>query len=120
MRQSLARFSGSVSSIHAASSVDCITTMVGFKVFGTHTLDPRTSVHGWAGALRRQCAAAIPRKIHALAALQRQRGYAAHLIAIRDATVIFPPWVSLERTHRRSRQRKSRSRNRLISEGRIQ
>src|ERR1700726_5343710 len=37
MRQSLARFSGSVSSIHAASSVDCITTMVGFKVFGTHT-----------------------------------------------------------------------------------
>src|ERR1700733_14303306 len=36
MRQSLARFSGSVSSIHAASSVDCITTIVGFKVFGTH------------------------------------------------------------------------------------
>jgi hypothetical protein len=30
-------------------------------------------------------------EIHQLAALHCQRGYAAHLIAIRDAAVIFPP-----------------------------
>src|SRR6202048_3814230 len=36
MRQSLARFSASVSSVHAPSWADFITTMVGFRVFGTH------------------------------------------------------------------------------------
>ena len=38
MRQSLARFSASVSSVHAPSWADFITTMVGFRVFGTHTV----------------------------------------------------------------------------------
>lgn len=33
----------------------------------------------------------IAGEIHALAALHRQRRYAAHLIAIGDAAVIFPP-----------------------------
>jgi hypothetical protein len=38
MRQSLARFRGSVSSIHAASSVDRITTMVGLRFRYTQAL----------------------------------------------------------------------------------
>jgi len=33
----------------------------------------------------------IPGEVHGLAALQCQMGYAAHLIAIRDAAVIFAP-----------------------------
>jgi len=36
MRQSLARYSAPVSSVHAPSWADFITTMVGFRVFGTH------------------------------------------------------------------------------------
>src|ERR1700681_1955947 len=36
MRQSLARFSASVSSVHSPSWAYFITTMVGFRVFGTH------------------------------------------------------------------------------------
>src|SRR5258708_17975631 len=39
MRRSLARFSGPDSLDHTRSSADCITTMVGFKVFGTHKFD---------------------------------------------------------------------------------
>ena len=38
MRRSLARFSGPDSLDHTRSSADCITTMVEFKVFGTHNL----------------------------------------------------------------------------------
>src|ERR1700738_918611 len=37
MRRSLARYSAPVSSVHAPSWADFITTMVGFRVFGTHT-----------------------------------------------------------------------------------
>jgi len=37
MHQSLARYSAPVSLVHAPSWADFITTMVGFKVFGTHT-----------------------------------------------------------------------------------
>jgi hypothetical protein len=37
MHQSLARYSAPVSSVHAPSWADFITTMVGFRVFGTHT-----------------------------------------------------------------------------------
>jgi hypothetical protein len=40
MRQSLARYSAPVSSVHAPSWADFITTMVGFRVFGTHTYAP--------------------------------------------------------------------------------
>jgi hypothetical protein len=36
MRQSLARYSAPVSSVHAPSWADFITTMVGFRVFDTH------------------------------------------------------------------------------------
>src|SRR5258707_15158940 len=36
MHQSLARYSAPVSFVHAPSLADFITTMVGFKVFGTH------------------------------------------------------------------------------------
>src|SRR5712671_3502127 len=36
MHQSLARYSAPVSLVHAPSWADFITTMVGFKVFGTH------------------------------------------------------------------------------------
>ena len=35
MRRSLARYSAPVSSVHASSWADFITTMVGFRVFGT-------------------------------------------------------------------------------------
>src|SRR5467141_4981829 len=38
MHQSLARYSAPVSLVHAPSWADFITTMVGFKVFGTHRL----------------------------------------------------------------------------------
>jgi len=41
MHQSLARYSAPVSLVHAPSSADFITTMVGFKVFGTHNDMPR-------------------------------------------------------------------------------
>src|SRR6266478_2954194 len=37
MHQSLARYSAPVSLVHAPSWADFITTMVGFKVFGTHS-----------------------------------------------------------------------------------
>src|SRR6266481_5108067 len=37
MRQSLARYSATVSFVHAPSLADFITTIVGFEVFGTHT-----------------------------------------------------------------------------------
>src|ERR1700737_2491937 len=37
MHRSLARYSAAVSSIHAPSWADFITTMVGFRVFGTHS-----------------------------------------------------------------------------------
>ena len=37
MRRFLGRFSDPDSFDQARSSVDCITTMVGFKVFGTHS-----------------------------------------------------------------------------------
>ena len=37
MRRSLARYSAPVSFVHARSSVDFITTIVGLKVFGTHS-----------------------------------------------------------------------------------
>src|SRR5229473_7214487 len=36
MRQSLARYSATVSFVHAPSLADFITTIVGFEVFGTH------------------------------------------------------------------------------------
>jgi hypothetical protein len=36
MRPSLARYSAPVSFVHAPSLADFITTIVGFKVFGTH------------------------------------------------------------------------------------
>ena len=42
MRRSLARYSAPVSSVHAPSWADFITTMVGFRVFGTH--NPRLNV----------------------------------------------------------------------------
>ena len=38
MLRSLAKFSESEASNHAPSLADFITTMVGFKVFGTHTM----------------------------------------------------------------------------------
>src|SRR6266436_8459116 len=37
MRQSLARYSATVSFVHAPSLADFITTIVGFEVFGTHS-----------------------------------------------------------------------------------
>src|SRR5712664_4186798 len=37
MHQSLARYSATVSLVHAPSWADFITAMVGFKVFGTHS-----------------------------------------------------------------------------------
>ena len=43
MRQSLARYSAPVSFVHAPSLADFITTIVGFKVFGTHTLLPKSA-----------------------------------------------------------------------------
>jgi hypothetical protein len=36
MRQSLARYSATVSFVHALSLADFITTIVGFEAFGTH------------------------------------------------------------------------------------
>ena len=33
----------------------------------------------------------VSSEVHGLSALHRQRRYAAHLIAIRDGAVIFPP-----------------------------
>src|ERR1700716_862928 len=41
MRRSLARYSAPVSSVHAPSWADFTTTMVGFRVFGTHSGAPR-------------------------------------------------------------------------------
>ena len=41
MHQFLARYSAPVSLVHAPSWVDFITTMVGFKVFGTHRISLR-------------------------------------------------------------------------------
>src|SRR3984893_3849363 len=38
MHASLARYSAPASFVHAPSLADFITTMVGFKVFGTHSL----------------------------------------------------------------------------------
>ena len=52
MHQSLARYSAPVSLVHAPSWADFITTMVGFKVFGTHNGELKSGRNGKGGKVK--------------------------------------------------------------------